>query len=247
MYWIKELVNKPLMSFSKEVSNSLLKINAISESNNSIILNDVSTIISAENSLKEMLITKSDNFFKNHLDFLINDLKDRTKALLLLQKEPFYYFCKGIVKFHNNLIIKIIVNPLEANYETITSIDKLSDYDKNQGFYLTFYGKNLSKHVNDCITPLILLFSGEFPKVKQYKTFNDISQEEKNNLTLINFDKPIPEGWYTEGPYFIDSKGNRYPDHPSINEFIFQYLNLTNLSIEEHNQKIEKLIKSMEI
>ena len=235
MLWIRELVNKPLLSWENKINKENKQEQSSPTTNNS-------TSILAENNINDLFSKKSylKNRFKYHTDYLLSNLKEITSQLLLKNKEPFYYCCEGTIKFLNNDIIKFYVNSTESYYEYMKAPVQ------EEVCKITFYGMRLINNERD-INQMLLKFTGEFPKKQKYKTEDDISQEERNNLNLINFEKPIPEGWFTDGPYFVDPSGKRFSDHPSIKSIIADYLKITNDSIQEYNISVEKEIKNLHV
>ena len=99
--------------------------------------------------------------------------------------------------------------------------------------------------VYDFYVKMIKTFSGEFPKMRQYRSKNDITKEERENLNFANLTQPLPPGWELAGPVVIDPDDVIHHEHPDLEKFIDEYIELNNQAIDEHNKEIQSQIDSL--
>ena len=149
-------------------------------------------------------IVMSDNEFQ---DELIEEITKLNKK----EKEGCIEGIIGKVCFFNDenkYLVKI-------NYKN-TQIIKLENEKKNtaDNHSLLFIGKNL-KNNQEYLKKFIFFLSGKLPEYKKYKTKSDMTEQEIMNLNLLYFERDLPDGWYRDGPVFVDKNDNRVSLHPS--------------------------------
>lgn len=255
MNWIRKFPNSLFNHTISQLKSHLNQSISLNQIDTNEVKNNQSylSIIQSDSQLDDFLNKQNQvksktkpNFFQNQLDFLLNHIKSYLSTCLSKQKEAFIVNIEGVVKFESNIIIKFYTNGVDSIYLPVNSKEKLNELDSSKGFHLSLYGSNLSRF-KETISESLLCLCGNLPKRKGFKDSSDITQDEINNLNLINFNQPIPDGWYTDGPFFIDNKGFRHHNHPSIGRFIDEYLNITNLGIDEYNKKVDEEMERLRI
>ena len=195
----------------------------------------------------------TNSFFRKNLDQNKNKIEEYHQILLshlsaliseskLKESEPVIYSVKGNIKTTEGCFFINCSN----YYFRKESIKGKNISNENQSFHLKLLGTNLKKYSNK-ISKILDFFVGNFPSKKPYLKEENLTEEEKNNLNFVNFNKPIPANWYVDGPIFVDPLEKRHTFHPDFNKFLKEYLDITNLMIDEHNKEIDDLIKSMEV
>lgn len=228
--YLQSLINSPLISTIENLKNS----------KEVIILNNNDTNSNLDNNTENN--TKSNRLYiDNELEYLINALKSLVSKLLNNQKQPSIYCITGKIKDENNELFEIYANC--NNYKCFNIKNNNKD---NSEYFLEIYGFNLKSYKNE-IDKMFEFFCGEFPKKKNFFSKKDVSIDERNNLNIIGLFKPLPKGWTTDGPIYIDHDNKRYSDHPNIDEFIEEYLHINNTGIKEYNENIDLLIKKLEV
>lgn len=113
---------------------------------------------------------------------------------------------------------------LKANYSDLQLIkienEKKANFEEKEKFGILFVGKNLQLNLNN-LRNFVYTLSGELPQFKKYKTKADMSEQEIMNLNLLYFEKELPEGWYLDGPVFVDPQDNRCSFHPRKQNYFF--------------------------
>ena len=136
------------------------------------------------------------------------------------------------------------MSKFECNYKF-----KNLDVNKNEelkeiGIFVL--GKNLRFDGDkDFYEKMILELSGQFPELRPYKTKEELTQEERKNLNFINLTRPLPLGWSLEGPVVVDDKDVIHHEHPYLEQFIDEYIELNNKAIGQYNDNIKKKINNM--
>jgi hypothetical protein len=92
---------------------------------------------------------------------------------------------------------------------------------------------------------MLRTISGEFPQFKTYKKKEDISLEERKNLNFANLTRPLPKGWELAGPVVVDDKDVIHEEHPYLEQFIEEYINVNNAAIDEYNKNIQNEINKL--
>ena len=92
---------------------------------------------------------------------------------------------------------------------------------------------------------MLLTLSGEFPDLRPYKKKEDLTQEERQNLNYINLTRPLPPGWSLEGPVVVDENEEIHYEHPYLEQFIDEYIDINNKAIDQYNNKVKKDIEEL--
>ena len=168
---------------------------------------------------------------------------DKLKAV-----EPFFTHIVGNCVFIKDNKPTNEVFSFYANYKEIelspSKTLSLPSNKKDIGIYLSGYNI-LGAGVYDFYVKMIKTFSGEFPKMRQYRSKNDITKEERENLNFANLTQPLPPGWELAGPVVIDPDDVIHHEHPDLEKFIDEYIELNNQAIDEHNKEIQSQIDSL--
>lgn len=195
--YAKRIINNPILYCLE--NNFFLKEQSISDAteNNT---NNYKKFIELENANAQM----TDKEYQD----LLNEQVFRIKRKEL---EGEIYAFTGKVRFFNNdekYLVKI-------NYHDM-NINKLENEKKafEDRHGLLFIGKNLKNNV-DNLKKFVYFLSGKMPEFKKYRTKKDMTEQEIMNLNLLYFEKELPEGWYVDGPVFVDPNDNRHSHHPS--------------------------------
>ena len=147
----------------------------------------------------------------------------------------------------NNKPSKDIIS-FYANYKgSEASLSKLLTYPNNKseiGIYVL--GKNiLGPGVYDVYNKMIMTLSGELPKLRAYRNRSEITKEERSNLNFANLTRPLPPGWEQVDTVVIDPDDVIHYEHPDIEKFIDEYIELDNMAIDQHNKEIQSEIDSL--
>ena len=184
------------------------------------------------------------------------------------EEEQFKYFLIGLsnidkLKAHEPVFTHIIGNCMYiidnnkpskdiisfyANYKgSEASLSKLLTYPNNKseiGIYVL--GKNiLGPGVYDVYNKMIMTLSGELPKLRAYRNRSEITKEERSNLNFANLTRPLPPGWEQVDTVVIDPDDVIHYEHPDIEKFIDEYIELDNMAIDQHNKEIQSEIDSL--
>lgn len=203
-------------------------------------------------------IDKKQNQVQEYTELLLDHLSYLASNSKLIDNEPYIEGIRGVLKIED-----VNYNTEHSNYtgdltnrkfvylniyisNDISIVEEVKNLNKINELGLTLIGTNLNRF-SDKISRLMEFFVGKLPFKKSRKTKDCITKEELDNLNLYNFNQPVPDGWYCDGPIFIDNNGKRHTYHPDINKFIDEYLNMSNLLIDEHNKEIEEYLKSKEV
>jgi hypothetical protein len=136
------------------------------------------------------------------------------------------------------------ISKFECNYK-IKNLTNIKNEEKNEiGIFVL--GKNVVLEKNDDFYEKILLtLSGEFPDLRPYKKKEELTQEERQNLNFINLTRPLPPGWSLEGPVVVDENDEIHYEHPYLEQFIDEYIELNNKAIDQYNNNIQKQIEEL--
>ena len=136
------------------------------------------------------------------------------------------------------------ISKFECNYK-IKNLTNAKNEEKNEiGIFAL--GKNIILEENDDFYEKVLLtLSGEFPDLRPYKKKEELTQEERQNLNYINLTRPLPPGWTLEGPVVVDENDNIHYEHPYLEQFIDEYIELNNKAIDQYNNNVKKQIEEL--
>ena len=139
---------------------------------------------------------------------------------------------------------KRIISKIECNYKIKNLIIDQNKEKKEIGIFAL--GKNLiSDNNDDFYEKMLLTLSGEFPQLRPYKKKEELTQEERQNLNYINLTRPLPKGWSLEGPVVVDENDEVHYEHPYLEQFIDEYIELNNNAIDQYNNNIKKQIEEL--
>ena len=136
------------------------------------------------------------------------------------------------------------ISKIECNYK-IKNLTNIKNEEKNEiGIFAL--GKNLINEENDDFyEKMVLTLSGKFPDLRPYKKKEELTQEERQNLNYINLTRPLPQGWSLEGPVVVDENDNIHYEHPYLEQFIDEYIDLNNKAIDQYNNNVKKQINEL--
>ena len=181
-----------------------------------------------------------DTEYQNYLEKIVSLAKNT-------ESEPYFVelFGNCIINNEENKKNKNI-SKFECNYK-IKNLINLKNEEKSEiGIFAL--GKNLIFEDNDDFYgKMTLTLSGEFPELRPYKKKEDLTQEERKNLNYINLTRPLPEGWSLEGPVVVDDKDEIHYEHPYLDKFIDEYIDLNNKAIDQYNNNIKKQIEDLQV
>ena len=147
-------------------------------------------------------------------------------------------------KKYSNEKDKRIISKIECNYKTKNLSNNKNEEKKEIGIFII--GKNLILEDNDDFyEKMLLTLSGEFPDLRPYKKKEEITEEERQNLNYINLTRPLPPGWTLEGPVVVDENEEIHYEHPYLEQFIDEYIELNNKAIDQYNNKVKKDIEEL--
>ena len=120
------------------------------------------------------------------------------------------------------------------------------DIKKNNNIGMFILGKNLFFENNyDFYEKMLFELCGKFPDYRPYKKKEDITEKERANLNYINLTRPLPQGWSLEGPVVVDDKDEIHYEHPYLEQFIDEYIDLNNKAIDQYNNNVKKQIEDL--
>jgi len=138
---------------------------------------------------------------------------------------------------------KRTISELECNYKVKNIINNISNKN-NIGLFIL--GKNLFfENNNEFYSKILFELSGKFPEFRPYKKKEDITEKERENLNYINLTRTLPEGWSLEGPVVVDDKDEVHYEHPYLEQFIDEYIDLNNKAIDQYNNNVKKQIEDL--
>jgi len=205
---IKYIINHPLV-YTQE-KNYFLKDKSHSDTKDKNIYNkiDNNTESIEYSNINAMM---SDKEYQEELAEEIKKIKKR-------ENEGEINSVIGKVCFFNDESKYIIkVNYSDVIISKIEN-EKKNNTDSNENFGLLFNGKNLNTNLEN-LRKFVHTLSGRLPQLKKYKTKSDMTEQEIMNLNLLYFEKELPEGWYLDGPVFVDPNDNRHSFHPRMIKF----------------------------
>ena len=167
------------------------------------------------------------------------------------EKEPYFVelFGNCIInneenKKYSNEKNKRIISKIECNYKIKNLTNAKNEENNEIGIFAL--GKNLIFEDNDDFyEKMLLTLSGEFPDLRPYKKKEDLTQEERQNLNYINLTRPLPPGWSLEGPVVVDENEEIHYEHPYLEQFIDEYIDINNKAIDQYNNKVKKDIDEL--
>ena len=140
---------------------------------------------------------------------------------------------------------KRIVSDIECNYK-LKNIKNNPDIKNNNNIGMFILGKNLFFENNyDFYEKMLFELCGKFPDYRPYKKKEDITEKERANLNYINLTRPLPQGWSLEGPVVVDDKDEIHYEHPYLEQFIDEYIDLNNKAIDQYNNNVKKQIEDL--
>ena len=108
--------------------------------------------------------------------------------------------------------------------------------------------KNLDFENNyDFYEKILFELCGKFPDLRPYKKKEEITEKERENLNYINLTRPLPEGWTLEGPVVVDDKDQIHYEHPYLEQFIDEFIELNNKAVDQYNNNVKKKLKEKEM
>ena len=139
---------------------------------------------------------------------------------------------------------KRTISELECNYKVKNIINNNNGNKNNIGLFIL--GKNLYfENDKEFYSKILFELSGKFPEFRPYKKKEDITEKERENLNYINLTRPLPEGWSLEGPVVVDDKDEVHYEHPYLEKFIDEYIELNNKAIDQYNNNVKKQIEDL--
>ena len=139
---------------------------------------------------------------------------------------------------------KRTISELECNYKVKNIINNNNGNKNNIGLFIL--GKNLYfENSSEFYSKILFELSGKFPEFRPYKKKEDITEKERENLNYINLTRPLPEGWSLEGPVVVDDKDEVHYEHPYLEQFIDEYIELNNKAIDQYNNNVKKQIEDL--
>ena len=139
---------------------------------------------------------------------------------------------------------KRTISELECNYKVKNIINNNTGNKNNIGLFIL--GKNLYfENDKEFYSKILFELSGKFPEFRPYKKKEDITEKERENLNYINLTRPLPEGWSLEGPVVVDDKDEVHYEHPYLEQFIDEYIELNNKAIDQYNNNVKKQIEDL--
>ena len=136
------------------------------------------------------------------------------------------------------------ISKIECNYKIKNITINKNEEKKEIGLFVL--GKNLIFEDNeDFYEKMLLTLSGEFPELRPYKKKEDLTQEERQNLNYINLTRPLPPGWSLEGPVVVDENEEIHYEHPYLEQFIDEFIDLNNKAVDQYNNEIKKQIEEL--
>ena len=140
---------------------------------------------------------------------------------------------------------KRIISDIECNYK-LKNIKAEPNIKNNNNIGLFILGKNLFfENNNDFYEKMLFELCGKFPDYRPYKKKEDITEKERANLNYINLTRPLPQGWSLEGPVVVDDKDEIHYEHPYLEQFIDEYIDLNNKAIDQYNNNVKKQIEDL--
>ena len=140
---------------------------------------------------------------------------------------------------------KRLITEFDCNYKLKNIKNDISEKTKdNVGLFIL--GKNLIFENNNIFYEKMLFeLCGKFPDFRPYKKKEDITEKERANLNYINLTRPLPPGWSLEGPVVVDEKDEIHYEHPYLEQFIDEYIDLNNKAIDQYNNNVKKQIEDL--
>ena len=163
------------------------------------------------------------------------------------QIEPIFIQIFGNTIFiQENNNEKRIISEFECNYKMRNIKDETIEKNNKNNIGIFILGKNLIFENNyDFYEKMLFELCGKFPELRQYKKKEDITEKERENLNYINLTRPLPPGWSLEGPVVVDDKDEIHYEHPYLEQFIDEYIELNNQAIDQYNNNVKKQIEDL--
>ena len=162
------------------------------------------------------------------------------------QIEPIFIQIFGNAVLINKEAEKRTISELECNYKVKNINNNKKEITEKDNIGMYIIGKNLIFEKNEeFYGKMMFELCGEFPELRPYKKREDITQKERENLNYINLTRPLPPGWSLEGPVVVDDKDEIHYEHPYLEQFIDEYIDLNNKAIDQYNNNVKKQIEDL--
>ena len=162
------------------------------------------------------------------------------------QIEPIFVKIFGNAVLINKEAEKRTISELECNYKVKNINNNKKEITEKDNIGMYIIGKNLIFEKNaEFYGKMMFELCGEFPELRPYKKRGDITQKERENLNYINLTRPLPPGWSLEGPVVVDDKDEIHYEHPYLEQFIDEYIDLNNKAIDQYNNNVKKQIEDL--
>ena len=143
---------------------------------------------------------------------------------------------------------KRVISEIVCNYKNKSLTDnkdlKYKETKNELGIFVL--GKNLAlPEGDDFYNKVLLTLAGELTPLRPYQKKEDITEEERANLNFVNLTRPLPEGWSLAGPVVVDEKDEIHYEHPYLEKFIDEYIEMNNKAIDEYNNNVKKEIEKL--
>ena len=186
---------------------------------------------------KEKPKLSDDNEYQKYLRKIVSLAK-------MSQIEPFFVQIFGNCIFMENKD-KRDASEFECSYK-IKNINLSKNKIENKNIGIFVLGKNLDFENNyDFYEKILFELCGKFPDLRPYKKKEEITEKERENLNYINLTRPLPEGWTLEGPVVVDDKDQIHYEHPYLEQFIDEFIELNNKGVDQYNNNVKKQIEDL--
>ena len=192
-----------------------------------------------------------DNAYQDYLERIVSKAKVSETEPVFIEIFGYFLYINDKNKNsneENKNINEREVNSIVCNYKE-RNINLVKDFEYNEekseiGIFVL--GRNLHFNKNyEFYKNMLRTISGEFPQFKTYKKKEDITLEERKNLNFANLTRPLPKGWELAGPVVVDDKDVIHEEHPYLERFIEEYINVNNAAIDEYNKNIQNEINKL--
>ena len=230
-YMIKEDLFKKF--FANSINSPLFSIWKKTEIENNKRIEKI--IFPVEDKEKPKL--SDDNEYQKYLRKIVSLAK-------MSQIEPFFVQIFGNCIFMENKD-KRDASEFECSYK-IKNINLSKNKIENKNIGIFVLGKNLDFENNyDFYEKILFELCGKFPDLRPYKKKEEITEKERENLNYINLTRPLPEGWTLEGPVVVDDKDEIHYEHPYLEQFIDEFIELNNKAVDQYNNNVKKQIEDL--
>ncbi|CAH8479051.1 tRNA pseudouridine synthase 3 [Schistosoma haematobium] len=137
----------------------------------------------------------------------------------------------------------------ELDYVTLSGINCLYQVNKKSNrkdkpYWLTCTiadsSNNMenSNELNNLFANWIRETIAKHEKPRELIKRSDLTEEDFNKIHERYHLYPLPQGWYYTGTYYVNMDGEKLFQHPSINQFIEEYIEGENTKIEARNARL---------